>query len=162
MTEESEISKDRLTEIVLDENTIRHINPDVAHERQVAIFDLLDENYFEIPAIDRGPYILNLSLIDNRLMFKINDENGNHLYDIGLSLSPLRKIIKDYFLVCESYYEAIKSAPTSYIESLDMGRRGLHNEGSEILMERLEGKVKLDLNTARRLFTLICALHWKG
>ncbi len=151
----------RLIEIHLDEDTIGHISPDVTHERQVAIYDLLDHNVFEIEGKDAGPYILHLSIVEKRLMFHIRNEAG-HVTDLILSLSPFRKLIKDYFLVCESYYEAIKSAPLGQIEAYDMGRRGLHDEASRLLMERLMGKINIDFDSARRLFTLICALHWKG
>ncbi len=109
-----------------------------------------------------GPYTLHLSLADNRLVFAISDEAGNPLQQIMLSLSPFRRIVKDYFLICDSYYAAIKTQPASKIEAIDMGRRGLHDEGSHLLMERLKGKVTVDIATARRLFTLLCALHWKG
>lgn len=163
MTDSSEKAESsRLIEVTLDEETIQHINPDVTHERQVAIYDLIDENYFELPDKAQGPYILHLAIMENRLVFSIRDEKNEHITDFILSLSPFRKIIKDYFMVCESYFEAIKSAPPSRIEALDMGRRGLHNEGSQLLMDRLTGKITVDFDTARRLFTLICALHWKG
>ncbi len=163
MTESSsEENVSRLMEITLDEKTIKNSNPDVAHERQVAIFDLLDENSFALVDKEAGPYILHLAIIENRLVFNINNKGGSHITDFILSLTPFRKIVKDYFLVCESYFEAIKSAPPSRIESLDMGRRGLHNEGAQLLIDRLDGKIEIDFDTGRRLFTLICALHWKG
>lgn len=152
----------RLIEIILDETSIRRTTPDVDHERQVAIFDLLEDNHFQLEEGAAGPYCLNLSLAESRLVFSVASEEREALMTFMLSLSPFRKIIKDYFLVCESYYEAIKIAPPSRIEALDMGRRGLHDEGSQLLIERLKGKIEVDFPTARRLFTLICVLHWKG
>ena len=152
----------RRVEIKLDEKSVGHTTPDVEHERKVAIFDLLEENVFALVDRKEGPYTLLLSLVENRLVFSVGDKNQRPITSFMLSLSPFRKIVKDYFLVCESYYDAIKTAPPSRIEALDMGRRGLHNEGSELLIRRLEGKITTDFDTARRLFTLICALHWKG
>jgi uncharacterized protein (UPF0262 family) len=153
-------SSQRLQTIVLDEASLASASRDQEHERQVAIFDLLESNYFEPADAGGGPYDLNIALIDNRLALDITgpDFQIRHL----LSLSPFRRVIKDYFMVCESYYDAIRNATPSQIEALDMGRRGLHNEGSELLRERLEGKIDTDLDTARRLFTLICSLHWRG
>ncbi len=157
-----------LFDIILDETTIRRNTPDINHEREVAIFDLLEDNYFELRHRDEGedsipgPYILTLSLEDNRLVFHITDQDEGHLATHMLSLTPFKKTIKDYFLICESYFEAIKTATPQRIEAIDMGRRGLHNEGSELLMERLTDKIILDKDTSRRLFTLITALHWKG
>lgn len=152
----------RLVEITLDEESVGSNTPDVEHERKVAIFDLLEENEFALVDGAGGPYTLHLSIAENRLVFAVGDENWKPITSFMLSLSPFRKIVKDYFFVCESYYAAIKTAPPSRIEALDMGRRGLHNEGSQLLMQRLDGKIVTDFDTARRLFTLICALHWKG
>ena len=152
----------RLIEITLDEKSLGRGNPDVEHERKVAIFDLLDDNRFALAKGNEGPYALHISIVENRLVFAVDDEDNRPITSFLLSLSPFRKLVKDYFLVCESYYEAIKTAPPSRIEALDMGRRALHNEGSELLMQRLEGKIETDVDTARRLFTLICALHWRG
>jgi len=152
----------QLIEVILDEASIRRTTPDIDHERQVAIFDLLEDNHFLLEGGAAGPYCLNLSLAENRLVFAVASEDRKALMTFMLSLSPFRKLIKDYFLVCESYYEAIKIAPSSRIEALDMGRRGLHDEGSQLLVERLKGKIEVDFPTARRLFTLICVLHWKG
>jgi uncharacterized protein (UPF0262 family) len=133
------------------------------HEREVAIFDLLEKNNFALEGHEEGgPYTLNLSLADNRLVFAVNDADGVALQHVMLSLSPFRRIVKDYFLICDSYYAAIKTQPASKIEAIDMGRRGLHDEGSHLLLERLNGKINVDIATARRLFTLLCALHWKG
>ena len=135
---------------------------EVEHERQVAIYDLLEENFFSPVGLPDGPYRLHLAVQENRLQFDVRDAEDRKLRDIILSLTPFRTIVKDYFMICESYFDAIKKLSPSQIEALDMGRRGLHNEGSELLRERLEGKVELDFDTARRLFTLICVLHIKG
>lgn len=153
----------RLIEVTLDEASLGRDNAEVEHEREVAIFDLLEKNNFSLESKQHdGPYTLNLSLADNRLVFAVADTDGALLQQIMLSLSPFRRIVKDYFLVCDSYYQAIKTQPASKIEAIDMGRRGLHDEGSHLLMERLRGKIAVDIGTARRLFTLLCALHWKG
>jgi uncharacterized protein (UPF0262 family) len=164
MTEEQELSpaQARLVEVTLDPGSIGGNSSDVEHEREVAIFDLLERNSFALEGQEGGPYTLNLSLADNRLVFTVGDVNRTPIQHVMLSLSPFRRLVKDYFLMCESYYQAIKTAPPSRIEAIDMGRRGLHDEGSRLLMERLKGKVLIDIQTARRLFTLICALHWKG
>jgi uncharacterized protein (UPF0262 family) len=156
---------DRLSAITLDQGTIRRSNRNVEHEREVAIYDLLDGNHFAVEGRDEGPYALNLGLAEDRVVFQITGERGAQgasLVTYMFSLTPFRRIIKDYFLVCESYYQAIRTAPPSRIQAIDMGRRGLHDEGSRVLMERLKGKVDVDHDTARRLFTLICTLHWKG
>lgn len=154
-------SNGRLVKIDLDEQSTARRSVEVDRERAVAIFDLLEENEFR-PAIDQeGPYHLFLAIEENRLVFDIRDTGDAPIYKFILSLSPFRRIVKEYFDICESYFQAIKSASPSQIEAIDMGRRGLHNEGSEILRERLNGKVEIDFNTARRLFTLICALHVK-
>lgn len=152
----------RLIDVELDESIGRSA-PDVEHERAVAIFDLIEENSFQ-PVGDEGggPYRLRLSLADSKLVFAIAREDGSHVVTHILSLTPFRRIVKDYFLVCESYYEAIRIASPSQIEAIDMGRRGLHNDGSQTLKDRLEGKIKMDFDTARRLFTLVCVLHWRG
>lgn len=154
--------KARLIDIELDES-IGRSTPDVEHERAVAIFDLIEENSF-CPVSDQGtgPYKLKLSLMEARLVFAISRENGEDVVTHILSLTPFRRIVKDYFLICESYYDAIRSSTPSHIEAIDMGRRGLHNEGSQTLMDRLSGKIDIDFNTARRLFTLVCVLHWRG
>ena len=147
--------------IKLDEKSIVRRNADIEHERKVAIFDLLEENSFGLKTTP-GPYDLILRLEETRLIMDVRDEGTNPLEEIKLQVAPFRRIIKDYFLVCESYFSAIKTASPSQIEAIDMGRRGLHNEGSEILRERLADKVELDRNTARRLFTLVCVLHIRG
>jgi uncharacterized protein (UPF0262 family) len=152
----------RLVAVTLDENSIGRSTPDVDDEREVAIYDLLEQNFFAPEGHDKGPYALHLSIADNRLVFDIRDAAEKPVMTHMLSLTPFRRIVKDYFLICDSYYQAIRRLTPSQIEAIDMGRRGLHDEGSQILMDRLERKVKLDFDTARRLFTLICVLHWKG
>ena len=156
-----ESSTQRLCDVVLDE-TIGRATPDVEHERAVAIFDLIEENAFAPIGHDRGPYRLNLSLIDAKLVFAVATEAGEPVSTHILSLTPFRRIVKDYFMICESYYQAIRTASPSQIEAIDMGRRGIHNEGSQTLMDRLDGKIGMDFDTARRLFTLVCVLHWRG
>ena len=152
----------RIGGLTLDEHTVVRRNPDIEHERAVAIFDLLEENHFKPASGIAGPYHLHLAIEENRLSIEVRSmaDGGNET--IVLPLAPFRGIVKDYFMVCESYYEAIRTAPPSRIQAIDMGRRGLHDEGSRTLQERLAGKLTFDLDTARRLFTLICALHWKG
>ena len=152
----------RLVKVTLDEGSIGRSNPDVEHERAVAIYDLLEDNSFHPRGNEGGPYELALSITSNRLVFDIKLADGAPVVAHNLSLSPLRRIVKDYFLICDSYYAAIRTASPDQIEAIDMGRRGLHNEGSELLIERLRHKVEMDVDTARRLFTLICVLHWKG
>ena len=151
----------RLSDVVLDE-TIGRSTPDVEHERAVAIFDLLEENAFAPEGHAGGPYRLKLSLIDQKLALTITTEADQPVATHILSLTPFRRIIKDYFLICESYYQAIRSSTPSQIEAIDMGRRGIHNEGSQTLQDRLKGKVNIDFDTARRLFTLVCVLYWRG
>jgi uncharacterized protein (UPF0262 family) len=165
MPEQQEAQADagRLIGVTLDAASLGRNNVDVEHEREVAIFDLLESNAFALEDhAAGGPYTLHLSLAESRLVLTIGDSAGKPITHVMLSLSPFRRIVKDYFLLCESYYQAIKTAPPSRIEAIDMGRRGLHDEGSRLLMERLKGKIATDIATARRLFTLICALHWKG
>ncbi|MGH6735063.1 MAG: UPF0262 family protein [Methyloceanibacter sp.] len=153
----------RLVEVTVDEASLGRDNAEVEHEREVAIFDLLEKNNFALEGHDGvGPYTLHLSLADNRLVFSVADTERAPLQHVMLSLSPFRRIVKDYFIICDSYYAAIKTQPASKIEAIDMGRRVLHDEGSHLLMERLRGKIAVDIATARRLFTLLCALHWKG
>ena len=151
----------RLCDVVLDD-TIGRATPDVEHERAVAIFDLIEENTFEPIGHAGGPYRLNISLLDSKLVFAISTEAGDAVATHILSLTPFRRIVKDYFLICESYYQAIRSSTPSQIEAIDMGRRGIHNEGSQTLMDRLSGKIRFDFDTARRLFTLVCVLYWRG
>jgi uncharacterized protein (UPF0262 family) len=150
----------RLQSVELDEESLASASRDQEQERQIAIFDLLEENHFFPEGAKGGPYDLKMGLVENRLVLDITgpDYERRHI----LSLSPFRGLIKDYFLICESYYQAIRNSTPQQIEVLDMGRRGLHNEASELLRTRLAGKVETDLDTSRRLFTLICALHWRG
>jgi uncharacterized protein (UPF0262 family) len=152
----------RLVAVRLDEASIGRSAPDIEHERAVAIYDLLEDNIFAPHDDDSGPYALHLSIADNRLVFDIRAADGTPVMAHLLSLSPFRRIVKDYFMICDSYYDAIRTATPERIEALDMGRRGLHDEGSRVLQERLRRKVRVDFGTARRLFTLICVLHWKG
>ena len=151
-----------LASIELDEVSIGRTTPEKEHERAVAIYDLIEANHFALPGQEGGPYSLILSMIDNKLSFDIRNEAGDRLMTHVLSLTPFRRVMRDYFMICESYYEAIRTASPTQIEAIDMGRRGLHNDAAELLTERLQGKVELDFNTSRRLFTLIAALHWKG
>ncbi|WP_088345398.1 MULTISPECIES: UPF0262 family protein [Rhodomicrobium] len=152
----------RIIEIKLDETSIGRNTAEVEHERQIAIFDILDANRFGLDDGTPGPYRLRIAIVEKRLAIEISSDDRQVLTTFVLSLSPFSRLIKDYFMVCESYYEAIKTAPPSRIEAVDMGRRALHDEGSRILTDRLKGKITTDFDTARRLFTLICALHWKG
>src|ERR1700744_1313690 len=152
----------RISAIALDEKSVVSRTPAIEQEREVAISDLLETNRFKPKGSATGPYRLALSVKENRLVFDIARESGARVGRILLSLTPFRGIIKDYFLVCDSYYKAIRTAPPSQIESLDMGRRALHDEGSVLLQKQLEDKAELDFDTARRLFTLICVLHMKG
>lgn len=153
---------DRLTAVSLDEGSIGRGNPDQEHERAIAIFDILESNRFSIPGRREGPYALKLGLVENKLSFAISTSDGAPVMTHLLSLTPFRRVIRDYEMICESYYNAIRTASPTQIEAIDMGRRGLHNEASETLKHRLEGKVDVDHDTARRLFTLVFALHWKG
>ncbi len=162
MSEGSDSSGRRLVSITLDEASIERGTPDQEHERAIAIYDLVEENRFGIPQHPGGPYALGIGLIANRLSFDIRLEDQTPIVVHLLSLSPFRKVIKDYFLICESYYEAIRSASPDRIEAIDMGRRGVHDEGASLVIERFEGKIEIDHKTARRLFTLIAALSWKG
>ena len=152
----------RIGAILLDEKSVVKRSPEVEQEREVAISDLLENNLFKPKGAAGGPYRLALSVKENRLVFDIAGENGQRVGRILLSLAPFRRIVKDYFLVCDSYYKAMRTAPPSQIESLDMGRRAVHNEGTELLIKRLNGKIETNFDTARRLFTLICVLHLKG
>ncbi|MEM9015176.1 MAG: UPF0262 family protein [Pseudomonadota bacterium] len=151
----------RIVKIDLDERSLARATADIEHERKVAIYDLLEENYFKPVGADSGPFELYLSNVERRLVFDVRSEGGAPLGQIHLSMTPFRKIIKDYFMLCESYYDAIRNAAPAQIETIDMARRGMHNEGSEILQERLRDKIELDMNTARRLFTLICSFHMR-
>ena len=153
----------RIVHVVLDERSVVRRRAEVEHERAVAIYDLIEENEFELLEFpDSGPFILRLGIEENRLNLDVQSEAGDPLSRVALPLTGFRGIIKDYFMVCESYYTAIKKATPSQIEAFDMGRRSLHNEGSDLLRERLGSKVRMDHDTARRLFTLLCVLHIRG
>ncbi len=151
----------RLVAVTLDEASLGSSNDDVEHERRVAIYDLIEENIFRPVGHDGGPYSLQLGISGNRLVFDIRLPDGARVIAHMLSLAPFRRIVKDYFVVCDSYYTAIRTATPDRIEALDMARRALHDEGSRLVMERLKRKVDIDFDTARRLFTLIAVLHWK-
>ena len=155
-------NRNRLSAVDIDESIGSGLSADIDHERRVAIYDLIEDNSFAVVGHAGGPYRLQLSAADNRIIFDIWSESEERVSMIGLSLSPFRRIVKDYFMICESYYKAIRTSTPSQIETIDMARRGLHNEGSELLKERLEGKVVVDQVTSRRLFTLLCVLHWRG
>jgi uncharacterized protein (UPF0262 family) len=152
----------RIADITLDEHTVVRRSPDIEHERAVAIFDLLEENYFKPASGRAGPYHLHLSIEENRLNIEVRSLPDGESETIVLPLAPFRGIVRDYFMVCESYYEAIRRSSLSQIEAIDMGRRSLHNEGSALLIERLGDRAEIELDTARRLFTLICVLHLRG
>ncbi|MEO1039401.1 MAG: UPF0262 family protein [Pseudomonadota bacterium] len=156
------MSEHKLAHVELDAASIGKGEENVEHERRVAIADLLDSNVFRPEGAEAGPYALRLAIEEQRLVFDVKTEAGAPVRLFVFSLGPLRRIMKDYFLICESYYEAVRDAPLTQIEAIDMGRRGVHNEGSTLLRERLEGKIEVDFDTARRLFTLICALHRRG
>lgn len=156
-----------IMDIVLDDAGLPPPTPEIEQERKVAIFDLLEENSFDLPkrdgrAVPDGPYRLKLAIRDKRLVFDVESEAGEKAAEFHLSLGPFRQVVKDYFQICESYFEAVKTLPPSQIETIDMARRGIHDEGSRVLQERLEGKASIDTKTARRLFTLICVLHFGG
>ncbi|WP_091742911.1 UPF0262 family protein [Phenylobacterium immobile] len=156
----ADAGKPRLNAVHIDEESLAAISRDQEQERQIAIFDLLEQNSFQPEGGDAGPYALVISLADNRLVLDVASQGYEHRHI--LSLTPFRPLIKDYFLVCESYHQAIRQSTPAQIEALDMGRRSLHNEASELLRKRLKGKIETDADTARRLFTLICALHRRG
>src|SRR5258707_13143935 len=152
----------RIVAVTLDEESIGRSGPDIEHERAIAIYGLIEKNLFVPEGAEAGPFALPLGIPGNRLMFDFRREDGPPVVAHLLSLSPFRRIVKDYFMICDSYYQAIRTATPDKIEAIDMGRRGIHDEGSRTLQERLKGKVTIDFETARRLFTLICVLHWKG
>ena len=158
----TEKPKNRLLAVDLDGSIGPGPSPEAEHERRVAIYDLVEDNSFTLALHPHGPYRLQLSTADGRLMLDIRNEAEERLSLIGLSMSPFRRIVKDYHMICESYYAAIRTATPSQIETIDMARRGLHNDGSTLLRDRLDGKVEIDFDTARRLFTLLCVLHWRG
>jgi uncharacterized protein (UPF0262 family) len=156
----------RISHIELDEATILWRNADIEQERRIAIFDLIEENLFRplraVAAGHLGPYRLKLAVSDGRLVMDIADDAGQPLETLILGLGRFRRPVRDYFAICDSYYQAIRKATAQEIETIDMARRGIHNEAAELLLERLEGKVETDFPTARRLFTLICVLHIRG
>jgi len=154
----------RLASVDLDAATLPAATAEIEHERRVAIFDLVEKNSFQPAGAEGGPYDLKLSLQDNRLVFDIQGQGLHEAFKrtYALSLTPLKGVIKDYLLICDSYYEALRGTSPSHIEAVDMGRRGLHNEGADLLETRLDGKVAIDHETARRLFTLVCALYRRG
>ncbi len=151
--------RQRIARITLDEKTVIRRSPDIEHERRVAIYDLLEENSFQPIGAFEGPYHVIMGMEENRLALDIHDMDEVPLTRVLMPLTPFRRVIKDYFTVCESYFQAIKTASPSKIEAIDMGRRGLHNDGSDLLRERLDGKIAVDNETARRLFTLLCILQ---
>ena len=157
----------RIIEIELDDAGLPPPTPEIEQERKVAIFDLLEDNTFVLPTRDDrvvpdGPYKMHLAIRDKRRVFDVSTEADDKAAEFHLSLSPFKQVVKDYFQICESYFDAVKNLPPSQIETIDMARRGIHNEGSRVLQERLEGKAEIDTDTARRLFTLICVLHFGG
>ncbi len=157
----------RISHIEIDDSGLPAPTPEIEQERKVAMFDLLEKNVFELPTRgDRvaptGPYRLILAIVERRLVFDINTETGQKAGEFHLSLGPFRQVVKDYFMICESYFDAVKKLPPSQIETIDMARRGIHDEGGRVLQERLVGKACVDTATARRLFTLICVLHFGG
>lgn len=158
----SNVSRNRLIGITLDSGSIARGLKQIEHEREVAIYDLMDGNSFALDGVDGGPYHLCIGVTDDKLALAVSNEAQDPVATHHLPLMPFRRIMKDYFLVLDSYYQAIRTAPPSKIEAIDIGRRGLHDEGSQLLMDRLVGKITVDFETARRLFTLISALHWKG
>ncbi|CUH74638.1 hypothetical protein TRM7557_00012 [Tritonibacter multivorans] len=157
----------RISQIELDDSNLPPPTPEIEQERKVAIFDLIEDNSFVLPkrderAVPDGPYHLGLAIREKRLVFDVETEKGDKAAEFHLSLSPFRQVVKDYYQICESYFNAVKTLPPSQIETIDMARRGIHNEGSRVLQERLDGKAEVDTDTARRLFTLICVLHFGG
>jgi uncharacterized protein (UPF0262 family) len=156
------VNRRRLAAVSLDEASIHRGNSDQEHERAVAIYDLVEENSFAVPGRDDGPYHLHIAVQDARLAFDVKTQSGETALSFGLSLTPFRSVLKDYFMICESYYAAIRTASPAQIEAIDRGRSALHNEGAELIAQRLADKVDVDQQTARRLFTLVCALHWKA
>jgi len=154
----------KLCDVRIDDKGLPTPTPEIEQERKVAIFDLLEENTFTLPQDNapEGPYKLELAIRERRLVFDLHTENDDKAAEFHLSLGPFRQVVKDYFQICESYFDAVKKLPPSQIETIDMARRGIHNEGSRVLQERLEGKADIDTDTARRLFTLICVLHFGG
>lgn len=161
------MTDNRLIDVEIDDSALPPPTPEIEQERRVAIFDLLEKNHFALPDRDgapapAGPYRLMLAIREKRLVFVIRHDNEQLVGEFHLSLGPFRQVVKDYFQICESYFEAVKKLPPSKIEAIDMARRGIHNEGARVLQERLDGKAGVDKDTARRLFTLVCVLHFGG
>ena len=151
--------RQRIVAIKLDEETVVSRTPQLEHEREAALSDLLHDNVFAPVGHDTGPYVLHLSIKEQRLILDIRDQLDQPINQLILSLTPFRRLVRDYFIVCESYYAAMQRSNLTQLEAIDMGRRALHNEGAEVLRQRLDGKVEIDIDTGRRLFTLICVLH---
>ena len=162
MSKKDAAKPQKLVAVTLDEASIGRGNADQEHERATAIYDLVEQNCFGLPDHAGGPYELVIALHDSKLSLDVREHEGASLVTHILSLTPFRRILKDYFMVCESYYAAIRTATPAQIEAIDMGRRGLHDDGAQLLAERLKGKIECDLDTARRIFTLVTALHWRG
>ena len=157
------MSTDRLIRVGIDDSALPPATPELEQERRVAVFDLLEDNSIRLPGrgdqpAAPGPYALNLAVRDRRLVFDLTSEADDPVAEFHLSMGPFRQVVKDYFQICESYFDAVKRLPPAQIEAIDMARRGIHNEGARTLQERLEGKAEIDIDTARRLFTLLCAL----
>ncbi|ALI56844.1 hypothetical protein IMCC12053_2897 [Celeribacter marinus] len=155
----------KLVSVKIDDSGLSPPTPEIEQERKVAIFDLLEDNSFALPPRDdreipAGPFKLLLCIRERRIVFDLANEADDKVAEFHMSLGPFRQVVKDYFQICESYFDAVKTMPPSQIEAIDMARRGIHNEGARVLQERLEGKAEVDTLTARRLFTLICVLHW--
>lgn len=154
--------RDRLVHVVLDEKTLVRRRPEVEHERAVAIYDLIEENRFKPLGGWEGPFTLHLAMEDSRLLLDVRSEDGEGLVCVSINVRSVYGLVRDYFIVCDTYFTSIKTAPASRIEAADMARRSLHNEGARLLLELLDGKIETDFDTARRLFTLLCVLHIRG
>ncbi len=157
------MSTDRLVRVEIDDSALPPPTPEMEQERRVAIFDLLEDNSLTLPGragqdVPAGPYALLLAVRDRRLVFDLSSDSGEQVAEFHLSMGPFRQVVKDYFQICQSYFDAVKRLPPAQIEAIDMARRGIHNEGARTLQERLEGKAEIDIDTSRRLFTLLCAL----
>ena len=157
------MSTDRLVRVEIDDSALPPATPEMEQERRVAIFDLLEDNSLTLPGragqeVPAGPYALLLAVRDRRLVFDLSSDAGEQVAEFHLSMGPFRQVVKDYFQICQSYFDAVKRLPPAQIEAIDMARRGIHNEGARTLQERLEGKAEIDIDTSRRLFTLLCAL----
>lgn len=156
------LERNRLIDITLDEASLAPASPNVEHERRIALFDMKESNSFTVKGIESGPYVLSLALAEGRLVFDVADQGGARVCLHSVAMSSVRRLVKDYAMICESYHAAIRNAAPSQIEAIDMGRRGLHNEGAEVLQEALAERIEINLETARRLFTLVCSLNARG